>query len=87
MSVKSTTVRARIEPDLKEETEAIFEQLGISTTEAIRLFFKQVKLRQGIPFELRVPNRDTEEAIKDAIERKNLHTFATPDELFEDLDI
>lgn len=43
--MKSSTVRARLEPDLKEDAEMILEQLGLSTTEAIRIFFKQVQLQ------------------------------------------
>lgn len=87
MSTKSTTVRARLEPKLKKETELIFEELGINTTEAIRIFFKQVKLHRGLPFEMKIPNEKTENAILDAKARKNISSFESSDELFEDLDI
>lgn len=87
MPTKTTTVRARLEPKLKKETELIFEELGINTTEAIRIFFKQVKLQRGLPFEMKVPNEITEEAILDAKKRKNVSSFESSDELFEDLDI
>jgi DNA-damage-inducible protein J len=87
MSTKTTTVRARLEPKLKKETELIFEELGINTTEAIRIFFKQVKLQRGLPFEMKIPNEITEDAILDAKTRKNLSSFESSDELFEDLDI
>ena len=87
MPTKTTTVRARLEPELKKETELIFEELGINTTEAIRIFFKQVKLQRGLPFEMKIPNEITEEAILDAKTRKNVSSFESADELFEDLDI
>jgi len=87
MTTKSTTVRARLEPKLKKETERIFEELGINTTEAIRIFFKQVKLQRGLPFEMKIPNEITEDAILDAKARKNGSSFENADELFEDLDI
>ncbi|HLR32624.1 MAG TPA: type II toxin-antitoxin system RelB/DinJ family antitoxin [Fodinibius sp.] len=87
MSAKSATVRARLEPKLKKETELIFEELGINTTEAIRIFFKQVKLQRGLPFEMKIPNEITEDAILDAKTRKNLTSLENSDELFEDLDI
>lgn len=87
MPTKSTTVRARLEPELKQETELIFEELGINTTEAIRIFFKQVKLQRGLPFEMKIPNEITENAILDAKSRKNVSSFESSDELFEDLDI
>ena len=56
---KTATVRARIEPSLKGEVEHIFSELGISTTEAITLFFKQVYFEQGLPFSVKIPNEKT----------------------------
>lgn len=87
MSSKTTTVRARLEPNLKEETELIFEQLGLSTTEAIRIFFKQVQLQQGLPFDLKIPNETTKKAIAEGQIRKQLKSVGSAQELFEDLDI
>ena len=64
---KSAMIRARIDPSLKDEVEDVFEQLGLSTTQAITLFYKQVKLNRGLPFDVRIPNAST------------LHTFAKTD--------
>ena len=50
--MKSTTLNIRIEPDIKEQAESIFRQLGLSSTTAINLFFRQVILHGGIPFAL-----------------------------------
>ncbi len=52
---KTEMIRARMEPDLKQEAEAIFSALGISPTEAITLFYKQVTLHNGLPFEVKIP--------------------------------
>jgi len=87
MSIKSTTVRARLEPDLKAEAELILEQLGISTTEAIRIFFKQVQLQRGMPFDLKLPNETTKQALDDAYERRKLKKSSSAQELFNDLGI
>jgi DNA-damage-inducible protein J len=87
MASKTSTVRARLDPKLKEETELIFNQLGISTTDAIRIFFTQVKLNQGLPFEMKVPNKVTQKAIKDAQERHNLTESANSTKLFDELGI
>ena len=54
MIAKETYVRARIDEDLKCAAESILSRLGLSTAEAIRLFLSQVRLRKGIPFELRL---------------------------------
>lgn len=63
---KTETIRARVEPELKERAEAIFDTLGLSPTEAITLFYKQVALNQGLPFEVKIPNEATREAIEEA---------------------
>ncbi len=76
-----------MEPDLKRDTELIFEQLGINTTEAIRIFFKQGKLQRGLPFEMKLPNETTQKAISDARSRKNVTETESVEQLFEDLDI
>ena len=58
--MQDAVVRARVDSGLKNETEKVFEKLGLTTTEAIRIFLAQVKLRGGLPFDVRVPtdNRD-----------------------------
>lgn len=87
MNKKTATVRARMEPELKQETERILDQLGLNTTEAIRIFFKQVNLQRGLPFEIKIPNETTDKAISEAKEGQNLKAFDTAEELFEDLNI
>ena len=52
-------VHARIDPRLKKSAERIFTKIGISTTEAIRLFLKQVELHNGLPFPVSIPNKET----------------------------
>ena len=53
---KSANLYARIEPDLKENAEAILNVLGISASSAISMFYKQIVMHNGIPFELKIPN-------------------------------
>lgn len=56
---KTSTIRARIEPDLKNKAEKIFKQLGLTTTQAITLFYKQIELKKGLPFDVAIPNKNT----------------------------
>jgi len=63
---KTATIRARVQPDLKHRVERLFAQLGLSTTEAITLFYRQVDLQQGLPFAVRLPNAGTVEALQEA---------------------
>ncbi len=84
---KDATVRARIDPDLKLEVEQLFEELGISTTEAITLFYRQVKLRNGLPFDVVVPNKTTEKVFRDTDANRGLVRFDDADEMFKQLGI
>jgi DNA-damage-inducible protein J len=54
--MSNSMVRARVDTELKAETDKIFSELGISTTEAIRMFLSQVKLRRGLPFPVGLPS-------------------------------
>jgi DNA-damage-inducible protein J len=56
--MKEVVVRARVHSDLKEDAEKVFEKLGINTTEAIRMFLSQVRLRGGLPFPVEVPRNE-----------------------------
>lgn len=69
---KSAMIRARVEPDLKHEAETVFDTLGLTPTQAITLFYKQVSLQDGLPFEVKVPNRATRAAMRDAEKGRNL---------------
>lgn len=84
---KDATVRARIDPDLKLEVERLFEALGISTTEAITLFYRQVKLRNGLPFDVVVPNKTTEKVFRDTDANRGLVRFDSAAEMFKQLGI
>ena len=72
---KTAMIRARMEPRLKVEAETVLAQVGLSPTEAIRLFYRQVSLHGGLPFEVRVPNAKTRAAIVEARTGKKLKTF------------
>jgi DNA-damage-inducible protein J len=82
---KSAIIRARIEPELKEEAETIFNELGLSITEAITLFYRQVKLVKGLPFEVRIPNQTTLQTFQDTDEGRNLVQSENAQEMFDKL--
>ncbi len=84
---KTATVRARIEPELKEEVEELFHELGISTTDAINIFFRQVKLRHGLPFKVEIPNELTQKVLKETDEGKNIIRHENIDDMFKNLGI
>jgi DNA-damage-inducible protein J len=53
---KSAMIRARIRPELKDAVEKILAELGLNPTEAITLFYEQIRLRQGLPFAVKLPD-------------------------------
>lgn len=55
MAAKSANLYARIEPDVKEQAESILAALGIPASNAINMFYKQIILNRGLPFEVKLP--------------------------------
>ena len=56
MSTKSANLYARIEPDVKEQAESILSTLGIPASNVINMFYKQIILQRGLPFEVKIPS-------------------------------
>ncbi len=81
---KTETVRARMEPDLKHEAEKILNKLGLNASQAITLFYRQITLRKGLPFDVRMPNAETRAAMEDARRNRNLTEWDDLDTLFRD---
>jgi DNA-damage-inducible protein J len=84
---RTAMVNARTEQELKKEVEDILQSLGISTTEAINIFFRQVKLRRGLPFPVEIPNDVTLKAFKDSEEGKKLVRCKDADDMFKKLGV
>jgi DNA-damage-inducible protein J len=84
---KTTTVRARIEPELKDKAEHIFRQLGLTTTQAITLFYKQVELQKGLPFNVVIPNETTRKTFDDTDTGRNLIVCEDANDMFRKLGI
>jgi DNA-damage-inducible protein J len=82
---KSDMIRARVDPTLRLKAEAILDKIGLSVSEAIRLFYAQVILRDGLPFDVRIPNAATRKALREADAGKNLTHYDSVDEMFQDL--
>jgi DNA-damage-inducible protein J len=84
---KTAVISARVDPELKRNVEQVFQELGLTTSQAITLFFKQVDLQRGLPFSIKIPNAVTQQALEDAQARRNLESFDSLEDLFEDLEI
>ncbi|MFI5455500.1 MAG: type II toxin-antitoxin system RelB/DinJ family antitoxin [Isosphaerales bacterium] len=82
---KTDTIRARVEPKLKAEAEGILNSLGMNPSDAIRMFYKQVVLRKGLPFEVVTPNAETHRAMEDVIRRRGLNRYKDAKQLAKKL--
>jgi DNA-damage-inducible protein J len=84
---KSEFIRARVDEVLKMNTEVLFSRLGLTMTEAITLFLTQCELRQGLPFEVKIPNVETQKALDEAHAGVNMTSYADSEEMFRELGI
>ena len=78
---KTETIRARIEPKLKHNAETVLAALGLSVTEALTLFYKQISLQQGLPFDVKIPNDVTIKTLKQVRNREDLTEYSSLDDL------
>ena len=83
--MKTEYIRARVEPHLKAEVHHVFDELGLTPSQAINIFYKMVVREHGLPFDMHIPNAETEKAIKEARQRKGVKSFKNMEDLFKDL--
>ncbi|OWP26029.1 damage-inducible protein J [Fusobacterium polymorphum] len=84
-------INIRVNDEVKKEAETIFKSLGLNMSVAMNLFLKKCINENGIPFDLKLPNNETIEALEETnkilngdIERKS---YKNTNELFEDLGV
>ncbi len=82
---KTEAIRAQIEPKLKADAERILEELGLDVSDAIRVFYRQVVLRKGLPFDVTIPNATTRRAMRDVQEGRGMTRFKDTAEMREKL--
>jgi DNA-damage-inducible protein J len=80
--IQNEVVRARVSPALKHNAERVLDKIGMSMTEAIRLFLTQISLRQEFPLELKIPNQTTLQALSATPTDEIYHSA---DELFDEV--
>ena len=66
LTLKSTDVRSRIEPELKADASEVLAECGLSLSDGIRLFLRQVVAERGLPFSVTAPNARTAVAMREA---------------------
>jgi DNA-damage-inducible protein J len=81
----TTSLNVRIDSDTKKEAAEILDDLGLTISQAISAYFKQIILTKGIPFEIKMPNRQTIETFRKTNAGKDLHRVSNVKELMKEL--
>jgi len=87
LAMKTAVIHTRIDADLKADAESILEKIGLSSSEAVRLFYRQIELNQGIPFDVRIPNKLTAQTLEKSAHGEDVHSAKDVDDLFDQLGI
>jgi len=74
--MKDALINARIESGLKQDVEKILKQLGLSGTQAITMYYQQIRLNKGLPFEVKLPNEETQKVIEESRKGINVDDFS-----------
>jgi DNA-damage-inducible protein J len=82
---KTAYINQRIDADLKSKAEKVFSRLSLAPAAAIALFYQQVILRKGLPFDVCVPNAETVAALKEAEAGKGEVYEASTKEAFDEI--
>ena len=88
MTTQTTMVHIRVDNETKSQATEALASMGLSVSDAVRLFLRRVIVDQAFPLELKVPNAETRMAIQEsrAMMAKRRARFATPKALFDDLE-
>ena len=80
--MKTATIHTRIEPETKLKAEKVLRKLGVSPTEAIRIFYRQITIRNGLPFPVEIPNDLTASTLKKSKKGEGISEFNSLDDMF-----
>lgn len=81
----TTMVHVRVDNEVKAQATEALAAMGLSVSDAVRLFLKRVVAEQAMPIELKVPNAETRAAMEES-RAMNRARFATPEALFDELE-
>ena len=84
---KPSVITMHIDSKTKQQADIIFQQLGLTTSEAITLFYRQVVLMRSLPFPVDIPNETTIAALEEADQKDQLKVFDNTKDLYDNLGI
>jgi DNA-damage-inducible protein J len=84
--MKTSIINMRIEPKLKKQAEKVLHPLGLTTTDAITIFLHKLVMEEGLPFEVKIPNKATQKAIKNALAGKDTKHYKSLEDLMREFE-
>jgi len=81
--MKTSVIHARIEPQTKQKAEVVLRKLGLTPAEAIRIFYRQISLRGGLPFPIAIPNDLTASTLEKSRRGKDIQGFESLEAMFK----
>jgi DNA-damage-inducible protein J len=85
--LKTSTISVRMDAELKSNAESILSSLGLTPSQAINVFYKQITFQNGLPFPVKIPKRELNSVSINAMEEKDLDEYGSPSELYNELEI
>lgn len=82
MTAKTATITVRLDPQVKREAQEVLKKLGITTSQAIAMYFSQISAEKALPYHPHIPNAETEAALRD----QDLRSAKNIDDLFAQLE-
>jgi DNA-damage-inducible protein J len=83
---KSAVIQARVDEQTKTKAVKILKQLDMTLSQAVSLFLRQITLQKGIPFEVKIPNKQTAQAMTKVKSGQELQEVASVDAIFVGLE-
>ena len=78
---RTSNIFIRIEPDIKEQAESVLEKLGIPMSNAVAIFLRQIVMQNGLPFEVKIPNKKANSLSNSAETESSIKIKRTKDDI------
>lgn len=76
MVIEKIRTNVYLDADLKEQAKEIYKHYGLSLSEAVNIFLAQSVFKRGLPFEMKLPNEETLQAMRDVDTGANYEDIA-----------
>jgi DNA-damage-inducible protein J len=86
-TLRDSTYQIRIDETTKRESFAVFQELGMTPAEGVRVFLRMVAVTKSIPFSLNVPNAKTKKVLQDSDAKVGVHKAKNAEDLFNQIGI